>query len=84
LDAAAHRAVLGSIARAKNNNGSIPTMRIVSIAAAGHAVVGKHIRALAFVDHIWARLHEAWRHEPIVIGLGIFACMLVIVFLRKL
>ena len=59
-------------------------MRIFGIVAAGHALVGKHVRAFSFVDHIWGRLHDAWRHEPLVVGLGIFACMLVILFLRKL
>jgi hypothetical protein len=58
---------------------------ILSVVATSQAdVCSRHVRGFAFVDHAWARLHEAWIHEPIVVGLGIFACLLLILFFRKL
>jgi hypothetical protein len=63
-------------------------MMVISIptaVATGHALVcSGHVRSFSFADHALARLHEAWRHDPLLVGLGALACMLVILFLRKL
>lgn len=54
-------------------------------AVASHVFVySRHAKSVGFLDHALARLHDAWVHEPVLLGLGIFACALAIFFLRKL
>jgi hypothetical protein len=77
-------------AGADNNNGEYPARahammtRIPSVLAVEHFVAGRHPRTSPLAQHVWARLHELWVHEPILLGLCIFAGALIIVFLRRM
>jgi hypothetical protein len=78
--------------RAENNKREYPvraqdpmmTSTLSAVATGQVVACSRHVRGSAFVDHAWARLHDAWVHELVVVGLGIFACPLLILFFRKL
>jgi hypothetical protein len=57
---------------------------MLTAVAARHALACRHHGVFAFVQQPLSHLHEAWKHEPLVVALGGVALILLFLFVRKL